>query len=242
MKYLQYGKGDVFIDNNPEHGLNQHVARFVGQPTYGKTTILIENEDRSKSKIYHPGKKLNPLDSPVKYTWKFEYYNGKPAIILNFSKIDLSKINGDYVICLEYRNMNRHSSNGKDNTDFFNGIGPKFNNHVHENCLPGYEYNSLNIKISNSYFLKDLQCNKDYVLYIQVFNNYTGNYTSRDYNNQKPDDWECRLWVRPTIRGNFKSTLKHLASYKYNLPRLYVHCSKVPAESYKLCKFPYKDL
>ena len=238
MKYLQYGKGDVFIDNNPEHGLNPDVARFVGQPTYGKTTILIENEDRTKSKIYHPGKKLNPLDSPVKYTWKFEYYNGKPAIILNFSKIDLSKINGDYVICLEYRNMNRHSSNGKDNTYFFNGIGPKFNNHVCSSCLPGYDVNKkLNKKISNSYFLKDLQCNKDYVLYIRTFNNYDENYGKVKY-----DDWECRLWIRPTIRGNFKSSLEYLAANNYDFDRLYIHCSKVPAESYKLCKFPYKDL
>lgn len=237
MKYLQYAKGDVFINDNPKQGLESYAARFVGQPTYGKTTILIENEDRSKSKIYRPGKKLNPLNSPVKYTWKFEYYNGKPAIILNFSKIDLSKINGDYVICLEYRNMNRRVSNEV----FFKNIGPKFNNHTRSTCFPGYEHNSLDRKISNSYYLKDLQCNKDYVLYITTFNNYDKNYRlSKLYT--KYDDWECRLWVRPTIRGNFKKSLEFFASEKYNFKRLYIHCSKVPAESYKLCKFPYKDL
>lgn len=235
MKYLQYGKGDVFINNIPRNGLEPAVARFVGQPTYGKTTILIENEDRSKSKIYRMGKKLNPLNPPVKYTWRFEYYNNKPAIILNFSKIDLSNVNGDCIVCLEYRNMNRHSSSGKTDRSFFNGIGPKFNNHVHSGCLPDSELN-----ITNAYYLKDLQCNKDYVLYIQTFNRYNENYTSPKYNHQKPSDWECRLWVRPTIRGNFKSTLKQLQAF--NLKRLYTHCSKVPAESYKLCKFPYKDL
>lgn len=238
MKYLQYGKGDVFID---EYNLKPAVARFVGQPTYGKTTILIENEDRSKSKIYRMGKKLNPLNPPVKYTWRFEYYNNKPAIILNFSKIDLSNVNGDCIVCLEYRNMNRHSSSGKEDTDFFNGIGPKFNNHVHSGCLPRFENNKLNTTITNAYYLKNLKLNTDYALYIEVFNNYMHNY--RSSGKEKPADWECRLLIRPTIRGSFKETLAFMgANYPHSLHRVYMHNPRIPAESYKMCKFPLADL
>ena len=238
MKYLKYYHNASDIDLS-----SPCVSRYIMQPRSGPTIHLIHNSDKTESKTYYVGRKLNPLDSPVKYTWRFEYYNNRPAIILNFSKIDLSKVNGDCVICLEYGNMNRHSSSGKDASEFFNKIGPKFNNQVRGHCLPRYESGELITEISNAYYLKDLNLNTDYVLYIETFNNYSHNYSSRDFNHQKYADWECRLLIRPTIRGSFKQTLEFMAAnYSSSLSRLYTHNPRIPTESYKMCKFPYVDL
>jgi len=236
MKYLKYyhNKHDIDLDS-------PCVSRYIMQPRVGPTTHLIHNSDKTESTMHYVGRKLNPLDSPVKYTWKFEYYNNKPAIILNFSKIDLSKVNGDCIICLEYGNMNRHSSNGKDDDRFFNGIGPKFNNHVYGECLPEYQNGKVRTTISNAYYLKDLKLNTDYVLYISIFNGYSTNYNKR--NKDKPADWECRLLIRPTIRGSFKLPLEYMCNlYPLSLTRIYTHNPRIPAESYKMCKFPYADL
>ena len=107
MKYLKYCKHDI-IERKDEQ---QFIGIVAGQPKHGPTVIFFYNPNTGVSGVKrcaYTGKNIFKEDeSPIQYTWRYEYYNGHPAIIVNFSRID----NGyrDNIICLESNNMAKGS-------------------------------------------------------------------------------------------------------------------------------------
>ena len=234
MKYLKTFKSPHFTGPL----FREEISYFTGQPKHGPTIMYFENTKTHETKIAYTGKDIyKENESPIQYTWKYEYYNGHPAIIVNFSRIDSGYANN--IICLESNNMDR-------------GIGSQYYNPKHLNLSLSGENNNtalnvlkkepfeLNTETKNVtwYKLGDLELNKDYPIYITV----TGRYNKRAASiiavkKMSKNDYETRINIRPTIRGSFNLTHSTI-----NNTCIFRHTPHIPAKEYMSVKFPYIDI
>lgn len=231
MKYLKTFKSPYFDSLS-----RKEISYFTGQPKHGPTIMYFENTKTHETKIAYTGKDIyKENESPIQYTWKYEYYNGHPAIIVNFSRIDSGYANN--IICLESNNMNRGSGSQYPNPrDLKLSLSGENNNRA-LNVLK-YEPNELNIETKNVtwYKLGDLNLNTDYPIYITVPNRYIlgAKYMN---NGSIPNDWEVRINIRPTIRGSFSQRYGEITNSV-----TFRHTPHIPAKEYTLFKFPYRDI
>lgn len=174
-------------------------------------------------------------ESPIQYIYRYEYYNGHPAIIVNFSRIDSKYVNN--IICLESNNMAKGSGNYNftmpPNPYNLNGK----NNNRSLNVLKN-DVNELNLKTKNItwYRLGDLKLNKDYPIYITVPPRYILGANHMTHGSI-PNDWEVRINIRPTIRGSFSATYSTISN-----TFTFRHTQHIPAKDYMAVKFPYIDI
>ena len=238
MKYLKYcenaniGVADVNFET-------RFIGKIEGQPKQGPTVICFKNPTTEETRIAYTGKNIfSEAESPIQYTWRYEYYNGHPAIIVNFSRIDSRY--GKNIVCLESNNMARGSGNvaftmppnkynlhGKNNNRALNVLG---------------DYGSYAGLISKTksitwYKLGDLQLNTDYPIYITVPTHYITNAERMGIDYNIRDDWEVRINVRPTIRGSDIQDYPEISTCY-----LFRHTPNIPAKEYMAVKFPYKDI
>lgn len=232
MKYLKYCKNDI-IGREDEQ---QFIGIVAGQPKHGPTVIFFYNPNIGVSGVKrcaYTGKNIFKEDeSPIQYTWRYEYYNGHPAIIVNFSRID----NGyrDNIICLESNNMAKGS--GTDNIIPKNKYKLKGeNNNRALNVFNDNQINSGN-KGFTWYRLGDMQLNKDYPIYITVPTRYTKWADNMVFEEGKTD-WEVRINIRPTIRGTLSENYQ-----KVDKTFIFRHTNHIPAKDYMVVKFPYLDM
>lgn len=234
MKYLKYcesyiGGADYTYDQ-------RFVGKIEGQPKCAPTVICFKNPNTEVIRTVYTGKDIyKENESPIQYTWKYEYYNGHPAIIVNFSRIDSGYTNN--IICLESNNMAKGSGNYNftmpPNPYNLNGE----NNNRTLNVLK-YEPNELNNETKNVtwYRLGDLNLNTDYPIYITVPNRYILGANCMT-NGSIPNDWEVRINIRPTIRGSLSQRYGEITnSFTFR------HTPHIPAKEYTLFKFLYRDI
>ena len=235
MKYLKYceseiiGSGDVYVEQ-------QFIGKIEGQPKQGPTVICFKNPTTEETRIAYTGKNIfSEAESPIQYTWRYEYYNGHPAIIVNFSRIDPGY--EENIVCLESNNMARGSGNavsimppnkynlkGENNNRALNVFSNEYNNTIGD---------TLN---ATWYRLRGIKLNRDYPIYITVLKRYIYG-ASRMHNGNIPNDWEVRINVRPTIRGSFSNkqpTISNTFTFR--------HTPNIPAKEYISVKFPYSDI
>ena len=238
MKYLKYcetdisGSTDVYLES-------RFIGKIEGQPKHGPTVICFKNPTTEGTRVIYTGKNIfSETESPIQYTWRYEYYNGHPAIIVNFSRIDPGYERN--IVCLESNNMARGSGNAA-----FIMPPNKYNLHGKNNnralnVLHDYgSYAGLMNKTKNItwYKLGDLQLNTDYPIYITVSRHYITNAERMGIDYNVRDDWEVRINVRPTIRGSDIHNESAISKCY-----LFRHTSNIPAKEYMAVKFPYIDI
>ena len=238
MKYLKYcetdilGSGDVGVEI-------RFIGKIEGQPKHGPTIICFKNPTTEGTRVIYTGKNIfSETESPIQYTWRYEYYNGHPAIIVNFSRIDPGYERN--IVCLESNNMARGSGNGVFimPRNVYNLCGKNNNRalNVLRDC-GGYAELIPKNKTITWYKLGDLQLNTDYPIYITVPDHYIFN-AQRMYDNINiRDDWEVRINVRPTIRGSLSEKRPAISNC-----HLFRHTPNIPAKEYNTVKFPYRDI
>ena len=245
MKYLKYLEDDIIgVDPFVEQ---YFIGKIEGQPKQGPTIICFKNPNTGVTRTVYTGKNIYKEDeSPIQYTWRYEEsYNGHPAIIVNFSRIDSGY--KDNIVCLESNNMAKGSGSS---TNVYWMPSNKYNIKGENNnrALNVLSYNNsykgeLNIETKNVtwYRLGDLNLNTDYPIYITVTERYCLNarrIANTDANINIPNDWEVRINIRPTIRGALTN------DYNYNTinQTTFRHTPKIPAKEYISVKFPYRDI
>ena len=238
MKYLKYCEDSgLGVDYNYDHST---IGIIEGQPKQGPTIICFKNPDTGLTRTVYTGKNIYKEDeSPIQYTWRYEEsYNGHPAIIVNFSRID-SKYK-DNIVCLESNNMcrggyvmgtiNKYNIKGENNNRALNVVIPNNTGTSH----------GLNIETEGItwYRLGDLNLNTDYPIFITVPGRYIGRVTCMCKVNidNIPDDWEVRINVRPTIRGTLGHSMPNINATTFR------HTNRIPAKDYIFVKFPYRDI
>ena len=200
--------------------------------------MYFENTKTHETKIAYTGKDIyKENESPIQYTWKYEYYNGHPAIIVNFSRIDSEYANN--IICLESNNMYRGSGvqypNPRDLKLSLSGE----NNNTALNVLKNDPI-ELNIETKNVtwYKLGDLDLNTDYPIYITVTRRYNKLAESIiAVKKMAKNDYETRINIRPTIRGSFSATYSTISN-----TFTFRHTQHIPSKDYMAVKFPYIDI
>ena len=245
MKYLKYLEDDTVIGVDP-FGEQYFIGKIEGQPKQGPTIICFKNPNTGVTRTVYTGKNIYKEDeSPIQYTWRYEEsYNGHPAIIVNFSRIDSGY--EDNIVCLESNNMakgsgssnvygmplNKYNIRGKNNNRALNVLSSS-------NSYKG----ELNIETKGItwYRLGDLSLNTDYPIYITVTDRYCWNARriarrSTDMNIHIPNDWEVRINVRPTIRGTLGRSMPNINATTFR------HTNHIPAKAYIFVKFPYRDI
>ena len=243
MKYLKYcenrrlGKGDYAYDQ-------YFIGKIEGQPKQGPTVICFKNPDTGLTRMVYTGKNIFKEDeSPIQYTWRYEEsYNGHPAIIVNFSRIDSKYV--DNIVCLESNNMAKGSGNSASyaiSSNKYNIKGKNNNKALNVlSCSKSYT-GELNIETKNVtwYRLGDLNLNTDYPIYITVTDRYCFNairIARRSTDANIPTDWEVRINIRPTIRGTLGRDMPNINATTLR------HTNHIPAKEYMSVKFPYKDI
>lgn len=245
MKYLKYLEDDILIGVDP-FGEQYFIGKIEGQPKQGPTIICFKNPNTGVTRTVYTGKNIYKEDeSPIKYTWRYEEsYNGHPAIIVNFSRIDSGY--EDNIVCLESNNM----AKGSGSSNVYGMLSNKYNIKGENNnrALNVLSYNNsykgeLNIETKNVtwYRLGDLSLNTDYPIYITVTERYCWNarrIARRSTDANIPNDWEVRINIRPTIRGALTN------EYNYNTINQTTirHTNHIPAKEYISVKFPYRDI
>ena len=246
MKYLKYCEDSGL---GLDYKYDEHfIGTIEGQPKQGPTVICFKNPDTGLTRTVYTGKNIyKENESPIQYTWRYEEsYNGHPAIIVNFSRIDSGY--ADNIVCLESNNMakgkagniqyymasNKYNLTGTNNNTALNvlttnNVGSKLN---------------LETKAITWYRLGDLNLNTDYPIYITVTQRYIFNAQRMNDNEYGysyiPNDWEVRINVRPTIRGSFSYAYSNMLNYF--TPQntfIFKHTPAIPAKEYISVKFPY---
>ena len=236
MKYLKYcedtGLGG---DYNYDHST---IGIIEGQPKQGPTVICFKNPNTGVTRTVYTGKNIYKEDeSPIQYTWRYEEsYNGHPAIIVNFSRIDSKYVNN--IVCLESNNMcrggyvmgtiNKYNIKGENNNRALNVLLHIGIRHELNNETEGITW----------YRLGDLNLNTDYPIYITVPGRYIGRVSCMCKVNIDiiPDDWEVRINVRPTIRGTLGHSMPNINAATFR------HTNRIPAKDYIFVKFPYRNI
>ena len=236
MKYLKYCEDPgLGTDYNYDHAT---IGIVEGQPKQGPTVICFKNPYTGVARTVYTGKNVyKENESPIQYTWRYEEtYNGHPAIIVNFSRIDSKYENN--IVCLESNNMAKGGcSIGTINK--YNVIKGENNNRALNVLLFNKRHeHKLNIETEciTWYRLGDLNLNTDYPIYITVPGRYAqkARYMCKVktiYN--IPDDWEVRINVRPTIRGTLGYSMPNINGTTFR------HTNRIPAKDYISVKFPY---
>ena len=229
MKYLKYCENDTI--GSDDTFLEQYfIGKIAGQPKRGPTVICFKNPQNGTTHMAYTGKNIYKEDeSPIQYTWRYEYYNGHPAIIVNFSRLNGY---GDSILCLESNNMTKGGSNIPGNKYKIR----QENNNRALNVLTN-NGDELNIETKNItwYRLGDLKLNTDYPIYITVPSRYIFGAVSM-HGAIIPNDWEVRINIRTTIRGNLGNVMPNINSTTFR------HTNHIPSKEYMLVKFPYKDI
>ena len=241
MKYLKYCENSYLGEN---YSNDQYVIGVVeGQPKQGPTVICFKNPDTGVTRTVYTGKNIFKEDeSPIQYTWRYEEsYNGHPAIIVNFSRIDSGY--ADNIVCLESNNILK--GGGRVCTiNKYNIINEENNNRA-LNVLTANGFGcKLNLKTKNItwYRLADLKLHTDYPIYITVPQQYINRaeHMCKGYFNNIPNDWEVRINIRPTIRGSFSFTYQNMLDALTSANNfLFRHTPCIPAKDYISVKFPY---
>lgn len=237
MKYLKYLEDDTSIGVNPFEE-QYFIGKIEGQPKQGPTVICFKNPNTGVTRTVYTGKSnsfFKEDESPIQYTWRYEEsYNGHPAIIVNFSRIDSAYVKN--IVCLESNNMckgsgnyippNKYNINGENNNRALNVL-----------TLDGFNLNTETEGIT-WYKLGDIVLNTDYPLYITVPRRYVSVCKRIIQCDYIPNDWEVRINVRPTIRGNLgvgeNLSVINLTTFK--------HTNNIYAKEYISVKFPYRDI
>lgn len=234
MKYLKYCEDDV-IGTDQDHNF---IARLEGQPKHGPTVICFKNPTSDATRMVYTGKNIYKEDeSPIQYTWRYEAsYNGHPAIIVNFSRIDTKYKTNNYVVCLESNNMAR-GGNFHNYTMLTNEYKLKDeNNNRALNVFEGHlltDYENITY-----YTLNNITLNRDYPLYITVPARYIKGAAYMNRTNIIPNEWEVRINVRPTIRGTTGQGYSNINDYDFT----FRHTNHIPAQEYMSVKFPYINI
>lgn len=240
MKYLKLFKASSDYDPYPfwdeysiSEELNSKTQAIIGQPKSGPTTVVFKSLDDDRVKVVYCGKEIiMDNECPVKYTWKFEYYQGYPVITINFSKNDYYNSGVTLFICLECKNM-------KNEFVLVNALNIE-NAPILTNKSLGVYKDFNNVTDLTYIYLNNIEINKDYHLFITVTDKYKQNYCGgqdTEYKGLKPLDWKCKLWLRPSIRCSKNGLFgEHINS------GLDTHYSKVPAEDYRYFEFNYYDV
>ena len=236
MKYLKYCEDTgLGVDYNYDHST---IGIIEGQPKQGPTVICFKNPDTGVTRTVYTGKNIYKEDeSPIQYTWRYEEsYNGHPAIIVNFSRIDSKYVNN--IVCLESNNMcrggyvmgtiNKYNIKGENNNRALNVV---------INTVNG---SGLNIDTEGItwYRLGDLRLNTNYPIFITVPSRYirkAHRMSAKEYE-YISNDWEVRINVRPTIRGTLGYTMPNINVATFR------HTNRIPAKDYIFVKFPYRDI
>lgn len=240
MKYLKLFKAlyendpyPFWYENSLFEELNSKAQSIIGQPKSGPTTIVFKSLDDDRVKVVYCGKEIRMGDKcPVKYTWKFEYYQGYPAITLNFSKNEFYNSAVTLFICLECKNM-------KNECVYFNRLKVK-NSSILANKSLGVYNDFHNAEDLTYIYLNNIEINKDYHLFITVTDKYKRNRRGAPHSEHeylKYPDWKCKLWLRPSIRCN-----KHGLYTEHSQAGGAAHYSHVPAEDYRYFEFSYYDV
>ena len=237
MKYLKYY--EYYVIGHDDTYYEQYViGKFEGQPKHGPTVMCFKNPDTGVTRTVYTGKNIFKEDeSPIQYTWRYEEsYNGHPAIIVNFSRIDSWYENN--IVCLESNNMCKGSGTSAYgmNPNKYNINGENNNRALNVLNIDGFSLNPDTEGIT-WYRLGDLNLNTDYPIYITVTDRYCRNarrIARRSIDANIPNDWEVRINVRPTIRGSLTQPGSAIDG-----PQLFRHTSGIPAKEYMLVKFPY---
>ena len=243
MKYLKYCENSLLGEFDYEY--NQYYDHAIigiveGQPKHGPTVICFKNPDTGLTRTVYTGKNIYKEDeSPIQYTWRYEEsYNGHPAIIVNFSRIDSKYVNN--IVCLESNNMCKGGYTVA-TINKYNNIKLRNNNRA-LNVLKNHHQLNNETKGITWYRLGDLNLNTDYPIFITVTHRYCLNASRiarRSTDANIPNDWEVRINVRPTIRGSFDTnTYRHIVTG----PDLFRHTSQILAKEYISIKFPYRDI
>ena len=235
MKYLKYCEHPTIGSSNVNYEAHV-IGKIEGQPKQGPTVICFKNPNTEETRVVYTGKNIFSEDeSPIQYTWRYEYYNGHPAIIVNFSRIDPGY--KENIVCLESNNMARGG------TELFsigyNKIKNKNNNRA-LNVLRdrgGYVELIPKNKTITWYRLGDLQLNTDYPIYITVPDRYITKALKMGINYNVRDDWEVRINLRPTIRGSLSEKRPTIS-----ICHLFRHTPNIPVKEYMTVKFPYRDI
>ena len=247
MKYLKYCETDVLGEYDYKY--EQHfMGTIEGQPKQGPTIICFKNPNTGVTRTVYTGKNIYKEDeSPIQYTWRYEEsYNGHPAIIVNFSRIDSGY--ADNIVCLESNNMSRGTAGYTVYymaSNKYNLTGTNNNTALNVLTTNGFGWKlNLETKAITWYRLGDLNLNTDYPIYITVTQHYINNaYRMNDDESGYgyiPNDWEVRINVRPTIRGSFSYTYSHMLNdFTWANTFIFKHTPDIPAKDYILVKFLY---
>lgn len=247
MKYLKY------LEDTDAIGVDAFEAQYFigkieGQPKHGPTIICFKNPDTGETCTVYTGKNIYKEDeSPIQYTWRYEEsYNGHPAIIVNFSRIDSNYV--DNIVCLESNNMSKGSGTSKYviPQNKYNITGENNNRALNVLITDGYKAElNLETEAITWYRLGNLNLHTDYPIYITVplcYINNTCRMNACEYINI-PNDWEVRINVRPTIRGSFSYTYSNMLNAFANENTLiFRHTPRISAKEYISVKFPYRDI
>ena len=239
MKYLKYLEDPGL---GTDYNYDRDVIGIVeGQPKQGPTVICFKNPDTGVTRTVYTGKNIYKEDeSPIQYTWRYEEsYNGHPAIIVNFSRIDSKYVNN--IVCLESNNMYKGGGN-MSTINQYNIIKLENNNRALNVLLPnnigtGHELNNETEGIT-WYRLGDLNLNTDYPIFITVPLRYLYGVSRMCRVDIEiiPNDWEVRINVRPTIRGTLGYTMPNINAATFR------HTNRIPAKDYISVKFPYRNI
>lgn len=239
MKYLKYLEDNIVIGGDA-FGEQHFIGKIEGQPKQGPTVICFKNPDTGVTRTVYTGKNIYKEDeSPIQYTWRYEEsYNGHPAIIVNFSRIDSGY--EDNIVCLESNNM----AKGSGSSNSYGTPSNKYNIRGKNNNRALNVLNSDGILINVTknvtwYRLGDLNLNTDYPIYITVTERYCYNgrrIARRSTDANIPNDWEVRINVRPTIRGTLYININTFNQTTFR------HTNRIPAKEYISVKFPYRDI
>lgn len=239
MKYLKYCE-DYGL--GLDYKYDEHfIGKIEGQPKQGPTIICFKNPDTGVTRMVYTGKNIYKEDeSPIQYTWRYEEsYNGHPAIIVNFSRIDSGY--EDNIVCLESNNMAKGSAGAASyvtSLNKYNIKGKNNNRALNVLKIDGVGLNSDTDGIT-WYRLGDLNLNTDYPIYITVTDRYCWNAKRIARNSTDaniPTDWEVRINVRPTIRGTLYININTFNQTTFR------HTNRIPAKEYISVKFPYRNI
>lgn len=169
MKYLKYLEDNIVIGGDA-FAEQYFIGKIEGQPKQGPTIICFKNPDTGVTRTVYTGKNIYKEDeSPIQYTWRYEEsYNGHPAIIVNFSRIDSGY--KDNIVCLESNNMAKGSGNYASYgmpSNKYNIRGKNNNSALNVLSRSNSPAGELNIETKNVtwYRLGDLNLNTDYPIY-----------------------------------------------------------------------------
>ena len=243
MKYLKYLENTDALGGDAFEA-QYFIGKIEGQPKHGPTVICFKNPNTGVTHTVYTGKNIYKEDeSPIQYTWRYEEsYNGHPAIIVNFSRIDSKYV--DNIVCLESNNMAKGSGNSASyaiSSNKYNIKGKNNNRALNVlSCSNSYT-GELNIETKNVtwYRLGDLNLNTDYPIYITVTDRYCYNairIARRSTDANIPTDWEVRINVRPTIRGTLYINIDTFNQTTFR------HTNHIPAKDYISVKFPYRNI